>query len=187
MVIFSRACRAFAQSKNSGFTVVELVVVIAVIAILAAITIATFSNTQGDARDSRRVQDMATLQKALDTFILRSDTIPQRATGSSSWARSNEYPTSYIQNLVGTTSNLRSLPVDPINDTTYRYEYYVYSAGLSGCDVTRGPYYILRIVRMESIPAGQPHPQSPGFSCSGRNWQTESPGPAWVQGGYFYE
>lgn len=49
-----------------GFTLIELLVVIAIIAILAIIGIALFTSTQSKARDSKRVQDITAMSKAME-------------------------------------------------------------------------------------------------------------------------
>lgn len=56
----SHACR------QAGFTLFELLVSISIIAILVAIATVSYSNAQKKARDSRRVQDMNNLQKAME-------------------------------------------------------------------------------------------------------------------------
>lgn len=52
-------------SKETGFTIVELLVVIVVIAILATISAVVYSGAQARARDSIRKNDLAEIKKAL--------------------------------------------------------------------------------------------------------------------------
>ncbi len=54
------------MKKNSGFTLIELMVVMAIIAILALMASALFKNAQIKARNSKRVSDMKAIQKALE-------------------------------------------------------------------------------------------------------------------------
>jgi len=57
------------MNKNKmGFTLFELLVSISIIAILTAIASMSFSGAQRKARDSRRVSDMNTVQKALEQY-----------------------------------------------------------------------------------------------------------------------
>lgn len=56
------------MSVRSGFTIVELLIVIVVIGILAAISIVAYNNVAAKARDSQRLQDVATINKALDMY-----------------------------------------------------------------------------------------------------------------------
>ena len=58
----------WAKHKQSGFTIVELLIVIVVIAILAAISIVAYNGIQQRARDSERQSDINTMQKQLELF-----------------------------------------------------------------------------------------------------------------------
>lgn len=49
-----------------GFTLIELLVVISIIAILAIVGITLFSGVQSRARDSKRVQDITAMSKAME-------------------------------------------------------------------------------------------------------------------------
>ena len=176
------------NTKSAGFTIVELLIVIVVIGILAAITIVSFNGIQSRARDTARVSDMRAIGKSIEVYKTFNGSLPPRGP-SSSWAPSNELPSAYISDLAGSGKVMSSLPNDPINDATYRYQYYVYGAGAHGCDPSRGIFYVLRIVRMESVPSGSRHPDSPGFTCSNgtvsRDWSSDAGVVvAWVQGGY---
>lgn len=54
------------KSNPSGFTLIELLVVVAIIAILAVVGIALFSGIQSKARDTKRVQDIIAISRALE-------------------------------------------------------------------------------------------------------------------------
>lgn len=56
------------QANRRGFTIVELLVVIVVVAVLAAISVIAYNGIQGRARDAQRIQDMKTIQKALELY-----------------------------------------------------------------------------------------------------------------------
>ena len=53
---------------NSGFTIVELLIVIVVIGILASITIVAFNGIQSRGRDAERTSDVSQLHKSLEMF-----------------------------------------------------------------------------------------------------------------------
>lgn len=53
------------NNKQSGFTIVELLIVIVVIAILAAISVVTFTGIQQRGRDTQRSGNAANITKAL--------------------------------------------------------------------------------------------------------------------------
>ncbi|MDP2684049.1 MAG: prepilin-type N-terminal cleavage/methylation domain-containing protein [bacterium] len=54
------------SGNPKGFTLIELLVVIAIIAILSVIGVALFTSTQAKARDSKRVQDITAMSKAME-------------------------------------------------------------------------------------------------------------------------
>lgn len=54
--------------KQTGFTIVELLIVIVVIGILAAISIIAFNGVQSRARDTERKYDLAQLAKAIHLY-----------------------------------------------------------------------------------------------------------------------
>ena len=56
----------WAKHKQTGFTIVELLIVIVVIAILAAITIVAFNGIQNRANDSAVKSDLANIAKQLE-------------------------------------------------------------------------------------------------------------------------
>ncbi len=89
------------------------------------------------------------------------------------------YPGSFIEPL--TVGGLvKSVPVDPVNDSRRHYRYYLYPAGYYGCDAGRGPYYVLQVINQDKA-GDDKSKDNPGFSCSGRNWADE----AWFTiGGY---
>ena len=56
--------------QTRGFTLVELLVVIAIIAALSSAVLVSLAGTQAKARDTRRLEDMASLQKALQLYLI---------------------------------------------------------------------------------------------------------------------
>lgn len=58
--------------NKKGFTLVELIISIAIIGILMALASVSFGNAQKKARDSRRRQDMESVQKAAEQYYLVS-------------------------------------------------------------------------------------------------------------------
>ena len=58
----------WAKTKNSGFTIVELLIVIVVIAILAAITIVAYNGIQVRAENTKTVQGVSQYVKAIHNY-----------------------------------------------------------------------------------------------------------------------
>jgi hypothetical protein len=92
--------------------------------------------------------------------------------------------TNFLSAITTGSPNISKVPVDPTNKGTatpdgalapaaannnYEYFYYRYAAGGSGCDASRGDYYVLGIARMDTIASGQHALQSPGFACVSRD------------------
>jgi prepilin-type N-terminal cleavage/methylation domain-containing protein len=64
------------KKRNSGFTIVELLIVIVVIGILALLVITTYSGIQAKARNSKRSSDVSTIQTQLEAFFQNSGYYP---------------------------------------------------------------------------------------------------------------
>ena len=184
---------------KSGFTIVELLIVIVVIGILAAITIVAFNGIQDRARDTRRVQDMNSIVKALEVYKIQNGNYPAAVStpNAGGWEVSTNgtTATNFINALV-TSGVTSSIPVDPrntgdisttssltpkTNSDNWLYFYHRYAAGNGSCNLSGGDFYVLGVTRLDSVPLGQHSPDSPGFSCPGRDWALEG---AWVTGAF---
>ena len=144
------------NKKAYGFTIVELLIVIVVIGILAAVSIVAYSGIQGRARDSQRLQDIATIRKALEMYKTEQGRypVPVANPGVNNWEASVD--PNFLQSLQGYISKA---PVDPMNKIIpphgayvmgHYYAYYRYGAGENGCPVSLGAFYVLRIVGLEA-------------------------------------
>lgn len=124
-------------STKSGFTIVELLIVIVVIAVLASIAIVAYTGIQTRARDSRRVQDIASIKKALLLYNAANGGVyasfNYASAGPGGWDSSVQANwLSFLRSSYG------NMPVDPINTTNgdpsvgsddRAYFYYCYPAG----------------------------------------------------------
>jgi len=73
------------MKKNKAFTLFELLVSISIIAILTALASISFSISQKKARDSKRVQDLSMIQKAMEQcYVLNNYAYPAVVTSGSS-------------------------------------------------------------------------------------------------------
>ena len=70
--------------RQTGFTIVELLIVIVVIAILAAITIVAFNGVQARSRDTARIQKVTSIAKAIELYKIDRGYYPQIQDGASS-------------------------------------------------------------------------------------------------------
>jgi prepilin-type N-terminal cleavage/methylation domain-containing protein len=73
------------MEKNKGFTLIELLVVIAIIGVLATVILLSLNPGEllARGRDSTRIQDFATIRKAIDASIASSEASIVLPTGNS--------------------------------------------------------------------------------------------------------
>jgi len=70
------------RKQQTGFTIVELLIVIVVIAILAAISIVAYNGIQKRARDTTRKSDLASIAKAVQLYGVDNGTIASNGCGN---------------------------------------------------------------------------------------------------------
>lgn len=99
-------------STPKGFTLIELLVVIAIIAILAIIGIALFTSTQSKARDSKRVQDITAMSKAMEVNYVVGSGYPTAV--STAWFADNAIPSNPGPNGASYATNA-------LNGTTFTF------------------------------------------------------------------
>ena len=79
------------KQRQSGFTIVELLIVIVIIGILATLVIVTFSGVQQRARDSERKTDINAIAGQLEAFYATNGYYPLEADlESTSYRSTNE-------------------------------------------------------------------------------------------------
>ena len=88
------------QAKTSGFTLIELLVVLAVIATLLTIAVPRYFSSLEKSRESVLQQNLALMRETLDKY----------------YGDKGKYPDA-LNELVS-SKYLRSLPVDPITDSS---------------------------------------------------------------------
>jgi len=89
------------KNKQSGFTIVELLIVIVVIGILAGLVITTFSGIQQKARDTERETDIKAIHGQVEAF----------------WAQKGYYPSLTDMNTAAFVSaNLKGLDAGAFKD-----------------------------------------------------------------------
>ncbi len=126
------------KRKQSGFTIVELLIVIIVIGILAALVLVTFSGVQQKARNTERQTDVKALASHLEVYNAQNGYYPT----SGQLTATDGSVVTFVQ------ANLKGLDVqslrDPKGTTLYlnagnaSSQQYGYVPSPSGCDNTSG-------------------------------------------------
>jgi prepilin-type N-terminal cleavage/methylation domain-containing protein len=127
--------------QSKGFTIIELLVVIAIIGLLSSVVLVSLDGARKSARDAIRKQDLRNIQIALEAYYhLNNATYPPEghwcdssigtqgsgcpvAPAQSAWGAGSD-----LQDLV-TAGLLKTIPVDPINNSTWYYNYEPDGAG----------------------------------------------------------
>lgn len=117
--------KLYTKSRQSGFTIVELLIVIVVIGILAAITIVAYNGIQQRGRDAQRRSDVASLQKALELFRAEKGGYPICGSATPYTPGGVISAGTVVSCLTaGLVPNyLTKLPLDPANSGSYQYFY----------------------------------------------------------------
>jgi len=123
----------YTKRNSSGFTLFELIIGIAIITILAIFLIIVLKPQilYAETRDKKRISDLSTLERMFVEAKVDTGSYPGLADTT---YYSNTLPSGALgplansaQGWLGTNTNLTAyypkLPIDPTNDTTYRYIY----------------------------------------------------------------
>jgi prepilin-type N-terminal cleavage/methylation domain-containing protein len=165
-----------AASAPRGFSLVEVVVVLSILAILAGALVPRVSNRMALSRDMRRLADIETIKAAIERYCAEHGSPPPAQENASYGEWDVSQDGAFIPELVQ-RGYLKETPVDPLNDETYNYRYFVYPAGTAGCKATR-PFYVIGIRTFETADFALRN--KGGFQCAARNWGDEF---AYVTGG----
>ena len=160
--------------------------VISIIAFIAVLAIVTLQDSQRKSRDAVRLADMKQVVTALNLYYDISSNYPTgdgNGSGScASWDTGNQTNEFLSGQLPGILAEPPEDPDPAATDVCDGYFYRVYTAGTNGCDSSKGSYYVLGVVNMET--SSGVHKDSPGWSCTGRNWQDDFD---WVTGQFQFE
>jgi prepilin-type N-terminal cleavage/methylation domain-containing protein len=126
--------------RKRAFSLIELLIVMSIIGILVAIASVSYASIQKRSRDSRRIQDMKSIQNAFEQY----------------YGDTNEYPTGCS---IDTSFLPSGIPVDPkgdnygYNDATCTATGYCFCALLesasgnssdAACAIGTGSYYCVK-------------------------------------------
>lgn len=143
---------------KKGFTLIEMIVVVFIIALLASIVIVEVNNSRMNARDAKRIQDIDTINTAIQLYAdANSGQYPAPIAASAPvcgcgcWVISAPTGDSNYDRWLASATMLQpyisTLPADPINNYSRGYEY-IYSCVNTGA----GPYdYKIEARNMESV------------------------------------
>jgi len=134
------------SQNNRGFTLIELLVVIAIIGLLASVVMVSFPTAQRSARDAERKSDLNAIRQSLEEYWNLYERYPTESLCTDSSVGCGgcgcavyNYPNgtnwdanSDFQDLLP-LNNFGVIPVDPINNATYRYWYEPSGNGQGGC------------------------------------------------------
>ncbi|MFT5288318.1 MAG: prepilin-type N-terminal cleavage/methylation domain-containing protein [Planctomycetota bacterium] len=159
-----------------AFSLVELVVVLSVLALLSGIVVPEVFEQLRSSRDSQRLTDARTLRVAIEQYNLDKGCYPPADTSAEHGNWDVSHDGGFIQELVDEGYIDEGL-VDPVNNETYHYRYFVYAGGSYGCEGD-GAFFVLGIRNFEVI--GFDSRNRSFFRCSRRDWSDEF---AFVTGG----
>ena len=105
-MVTSRTSRLQAgrYSRESGFTLIELMIVMAIIAILATIAIPSYINAVRHAKEAVLREDLHTMRQAIDSYTVDKEKAPQS-----------------LDDLVQ-AGYLKEIPVDPVTGRADTWE-----------------------------------------------------------------
>jgi general secretion pathway protein G len=130
------------RSRAKGFTLIEILIVVAIIAILASVVLVGLGPTQKEGRDSRRIQDLAQIQTALELFYNHCGFYP-----GSNEDNGNTCPSGFGSGLAGAHSDYETMKTEVTNlsalgtpqlpeDPSGGSYQYLYESGNSGNSYT---------------------------------------------------
>lgn len=102
-------------NKQSGFTIVELLIVIVVIGILAALVITTFTGIQQKGRNTERTTDIKAIHGQIEAYFAQSGAYPtlaQMNEADDQWVKDNlkGLDLEALKDPRGTNNDLASAP-----------------------------------------------------------------------------
>jgi prepilin-type N-terminal cleavage/methylation domain-containing protein len=117
------------KKRQSGFTIVELLIVIVVIGILATLVIVTFTGIQQKARDSQRQTDVSAIASQVEAFYAQYGYYPTLAD-----LQSGTFVSTYLKGLKAdalVSPKAGTLAAAATSGPSWSYGYV--ASGTSGC------------------------------------------------------
>jgi len=119
------------KQKQSGFTIVELLIVIVIIGILAGLVITTFTGIQQRARNSERQTDLRALSSQLESYFTTNGSYPAvDDVNTAAWRTGNKFNTGDSGKALADPTNSSTFTLGTTTTTAaniatqpYQYEY----------------------------------------------------------------
>lgn len=111
--------------QHRGFTLIELLVVIAIIGILSSVVLSSLNDARVKARDARRVADFKNVSLAMELYRDAYGVYP----GSNALYPDTKAQFDAMASQLVSAGYLGNVPSDPVNNSTYKYQFYNYGAG----------------------------------------------------------
>ncbi|MCD6177681.1 hypothetical protein J7K03_00220 [bacterium] len=169
------------SARKRAFTVIELLVAITIAVLIIILTLTTMRSVREKARDTKRLQEINQIIKALQLYWIENQHYPTRTCpcGHGGWETSDQDPEEFMEYL---SQYLPKVPVDPINRRVegfsffgprpgnYFYAYYRYeTAGYCICDESSPtcrnvdrPFAVIAVSNLEAyVPADLPEEGMP--------------------------
>ncbi|MEN9614277.1 MAG: hypothetical protein RLZZ347_584 [Candidatus Parcubacteria bacterium] len=166
--------------QNSGFTLVELLVVISIIALLSSIVFAGLNVARQKGRDTSRVAGANQLRAAIELYRTTTGTFPDTLPVASSCA-SGATALSTVLNSLVTGKHIAQIPSDPTNTGTLCYKFYgkqTLTSGGFSCGINGTSEYAVtfttetmsyNLLKMYSVSGGVYTLLSPTEYCMSNN------------------
>lgn len=106
---------------KKAFTLIELLVVIAIIGILASMAMIALSGTREKGRDATRKSDLSLIKSALELYYSEQKPNKYNVPTTNPMNMDTEENARVATGM--TTDYIKTIPVDPIKDTTTPYVY----------------------------------------------------------------
>ena len=119
------------KKNNSGFTIMELLIVIAIIGVLSTVVLSSLAGARAKGRDTARIRAVAEIKNALELYHAANISYPS---GTESGLAAALVPT-YIS----------SIPADPLAGRSYQYQAYTNTSLTTACASAPCPVYHLGI------------------------------------------
>lgn len=117
------------HAQRQGFTLIELMVVVSIIALLSALAVTSVGGALRKARDARRKNDIKAIKTAMEFYYQENGFYPNTGSPNSStggnWLNGSANP-------VVVPKYMSQAPIDPVNNATYNFLYYIGSRWGSG-------------------------------------------------------